>query len=1090
MNASNASSTTPSASAQRYRILERIGAGGMGVVYRAFDRLNQQEVALKSLHVSTDKLVFNSQAGGANYAVALANEFRTLSSLRHPNIISVLDYGFDEAQRPYFIMPLLRDYVPFNERTHDASQRQKMRHLHDLLHALAYLHRHGIVHRDLKPANILIGKDGDLKVLDFGLAVRDSGSGVVGTLAYMAPEVLRQGDATPASDLYAVGVIAYEMFTGHNPFANPNITEMMVAIMETYPDVDEIDADSDVQAVIARLLHKEPRERYQDALQASHDMSIERDESRQDATESYLTAARFVGRSEELAQLEAQVDAIVKTPPQGSAWLIGGESGVGKSRLLEEMRNRALVAGVHVTQGQGVTDGGLPYQLWRDVVRSLVLLQQPDDNLASILKSIIPDIETLLERPIPDALNMEGNAGQQRLTDAIVQLFQQNRRPIVVLLEDVHWAIRSLVPLKQLVQQCTDFPLLVLATYRNDERPDLPQELPLMQTMTLNRMTAQEIQDLTEAMLGQGDNPHLSDMLLRETEGNAFFLVEVVRALAEDAGSISRVGLLTLPESILTGGIQEVVARRLSRVPEHYQAILALAAVYGRRINSDLLQALLPNVDLQDFLFTATESAVLAVDADTWRFSHDKLREAVLAQLTKEEKAMLSRQIAQAMETLYADNIAPYAAVLVQHWRNAGDVEHESIHLITAADQAKRDASYKQALNFYERARSIEAHRYSDNPPVSEAETLRNMGLVYEEQGHFQKARDFYEDALLAYMQTDDTNGIIKAQNNVAEILIRVGEMEQGHDLFLRSEAMAQQLGDKQLLGFTYMGLGNWAGFSNHNEQSLAYREKCYALLSEAGEPLEVARALNNWANNLDMNGHYEEAIEKHHQALAIRQELQDRYGIATTYTNLAALYADMGDHDKSIMYAQQAIDISEQIGALIVEMFCRGTLADVAIKQENLHEARQHLERALYIARTQSGGRSLINYENRLGRLYQQMNNHPYALQHYFNALDQMRDKGLLADRIQTMWGIAESFLAMQMKASASRLVAFLHNQDIPDFMNHPSAKMVRNLWLSLYADLDPDLRQATETQAEYETWQTLIAYVDEVNPLPKKNK
>jgi hypothetical protein len=75
-------------------------------------------------------------------------------------------------------------------------------------------------------------------------------------------------------------------------------------------------------------------------------------------------------------------------------------------------------------------------------------------------------------------------------------------------------------------------------------------------------------------------------------------------------------------------------------------------------------------------------------------------------------------------------------------------------------------------------------------------------------------------------------------------------------------------------------------------------------------------------------------------------------------------------------------------------------------------------------------------------------------------------------------------------MKASASRLVAFLHNQDIPDFMNHPSAKMVRNLWLSLYADLDPDLRQATETQAEYETWQTLIAYVDEVNPLPKKNK
>ena len=249
----------------RYQLLEQLGEGGMGTVYRAFDRLSRQHVALKRV------LTFNSAdsdtgSGLTSTRFALAHEFQTLASLHHPHIISVLDYGFDADRNPYFTMTLLEKPRYFLDATRDKSTHEKVNLLIQMLQALAYTHRRGIIHRDLKPENTLVTTEDEVKVLDFGLALlrgarRDEDT-LSGTFAYMAPEVLTGGTISEAVDLYAVGMMAYEVFAGVHPFNRENIGLLIQDIISKPIDTTHLGINPDLALIIHRLMLKKPDERY------------------------------------------------------------------------------------------------------------------------------------------------------------------------------------------------------------------------------------------------------------------------------------------------------------------------------------------------------------------------------------------------------------------------------------------------------------------------------------------------------------------------------------------------------------------------------------------------------------------------------------------------------------------------------------------------------------------------------------------------------------------------------------------------------------------------------------------------------------
>jgi serine/threonine protein kinase/tetratricopeptide (TPR) repeat protein len=684
----------------------------MGIVYRAFDYLLGREVALKRL-LSTDTVTASdgSTVGPhtTDVRATLAQEFKLLASLRHPNIISVLDFGFDAQGLPYISMELAENARNFIEYGTDQLHHVQVNMIAQLLQALVYLHRRGVLHRDLKPSNILVPQ-GLVKVLDFGLSTQKEeikpSQTIAGTIAYMAPELLSGNPPSEASDLYAVGLMSYELFAGQHPFNMTNVSTLIFDILKTVPNIDQLTITPQLQQMIARLLSKNPADRYTSAYEVSQELRLSSAALISQPllnSDSFLQAAQFVGRTAELNQLQKHLDAVLER--QGNLCLIGGVSGVGKSRLVEELRMRALIKGVVVVSGQSSSESNIPYQVWRDVLRWLLLLVDVSPMEASILKPLVADIETLLQTPVEDAPAIDARGVPERLFGVISGMVSRLDRPMMIVLEDLQWAgSESLNLLARLLPLLATTPLLLVGTYREDEAQQLPAQFNGATLIKLKSLSPKEISQLSQSMLGEvGAKAEVLDVLQRESEGNVFFLVEVVRALAEEAGELDAVGLSTLPSTVFAGGIQKIVSSRLNRVPAEYKPLVTLAAVSGRGLSLDLLKHLLPQLDVDQAIMTCAEMALFEVFDNQWRFSHDKLREGAVALLTDGERRTAHQQVAQGLATLYP-NTPDQAPRLAYHWGQAGDAAQAATYSAIAAEHLLQNGAYQEATAHAESA--------------------------------------------------------------------------------------------------------------------------------------------------------------------------------------------------------------------------------------------------------------------------------------------------------------------------------------------------------------------------------------------------
>ncbi len=241
----------------RYEIRHELGRGGMGVVYLARDTRLGRDVAIKVLRTTSKE-----------EAARLEQEAQVSATLNHPSIVTIYDFeaGFDG----YFIAMELVRGEPLDKLNKTAPERirsQLRPLLVKLASALSYAHNHHVIHRDLKPANILLTDDGNIKILDFGIAARlDSEKGVstavCGTPFYMAPEQIRGEAPTPASDIYSLGATAYHLATGRPPFASGNVIEAHLEQTPADPRDFAPHLPLDIASSILRCLEKNPRDRF------------------------------------------------------------------------------------------------------------------------------------------------------------------------------------------------------------------------------------------------------------------------------------------------------------------------------------------------------------------------------------------------------------------------------------------------------------------------------------------------------------------------------------------------------------------------------------------------------------------------------------------------------------------------------------------------------------------------------------------------------------------------------------------------------------------------------------------------------------
>ena len=784
-----------------YELTAFLGAGGMGDVYKAQDRNLERPVALKLLPA---ELTHDPERLRRFRA-----EARAVSSLNHPHILVVHDFG-DFHGRPFIVTEFVEGQT-LRERINAApvALKDAVGVTTQIASALAAAHTRGIVHRDIKPENVMLRPDGYVKVLDFGLASQPpsknaredadtrpaSEPGVlVGTLRYMSPEQSRGLPVGAPSDIFSLGLVFFEMITGRHPFHADSSIGVLHGIQSDTPARAE--AGREIDDLIQQMLQKDAGGRptavdvaarltgvdtHTRAMAYISQHVRERPAGQEgspvaasDSATSWRTP--FVGRDGERASLRENLEHAYAG--QGTLILIGGEPGVGKTRLVAEIladarRRDALTLAGHCYETAGTPPFVAFVELVERMARTMPL---------TVFRDVLGDAAPEIARPVPELRRMfpdivpplELPPEQQRryLFNCVAAFLERccRLKPLVLLLDDVHWADEpTLLLLQHLAQRLPQLPMLVLGTYRDVELDaDRPFALTL-ETLTrqrlahrlaLKRLPHEGVEAMLRALGGMTPPPTLVSAVYQETEGNPFFLEEVFHHLKDEGKLFDSHGgwraNLRIDELDVPEGVRLVIGRRLKRLQETTQQVLTRAALVGRSFDLALLAAVTEERD--ETLLPALEEAeaahVIRLESGRnlrWRFAHELIRQTLVSKLALPRRQRLHLQIAEAMERLYAASAKQHAGDLAHHFYQAGagtDPAQTIRYLGLAADQALNASAFEDALQYLEQALGISAEGDQGRTAdlyEKQAAALRSLGRAESATGAWDAALGIHE---------------------------------------------------------------------------------------------------------------------------------------------------------------------------------------------------------------------------------------------------------------------------------------------------------------------------------------------------------
>jgi predicted ATPase len=787
----------------RYLVRRPLGQGGQKRIYLARDDRLDRDVVIALL--KTETLSPDSVPRLIREAQAMAR----LGS--HPNIVTVYDIG-DQDGRPFIVSQYVEggsvtDLIKAADK-HRLPFDQVIRIATHICQALTHCHSQGIIHRDLKPGNVWLSQDGTAKLGDFGLAVSADFSRItlegalVGTVVYMPPELMLGHQAEPRSDLYSLGIMLYELVTGRPPFMG----DQFVAIISQHinsppvaPSWHNPDVPKALEALILRLLAKSPVERPSSAaevlktlasIDSSTSASTERAPQQDAKSLSRLAGGVFIGREQETKELRVALNDTLAG--KGRLFMLVGEPGSGKTRMAEQLATYANLCNAQVLMGGCYEGEGAPaFWPWLQIIRCFA--QDLDaESLASMMGPGAADIAQVVSEirerlpALPPPPSLEPEQSRFRLFDSVTTFLKNASRvrPLVIILDDLHWADKpSLLLLQFLARELKDTRILVIGTYRDIE---LGRQHPLSQTLgelsrqglsariLLRGLTEQDVTRFIEMTAGIKPNEKLVKTVFLQTEGNPFFLNEIVRLLVVE-GQLERPQVTTASGVRIPEGVREVIGRRLDQLSEGCNRILTTASVIGREFSLDALEPLceVSGDQLLELLDEAMAARVINEVPQLvgqYIFVHALIRDTLYEEVSTARRVRFHRRIGEVLEKLYANSLDSHLSELAHHYFQAtpsGDSSKAIDYAIRAAKRANSLLAYEEAAIHYEHARTIiELQDEVDEGEVCEMSI--ELGEAHKKAGNNAKARE-------SFLQAAELARKRKSPEQLARVALLVG---------------------------------------------------------------------------------------------------------------------------------------------------------------------------------------------------------------------------------------------------------------------------------------------------------------------------
>ncbi len=923
-----------------YEILEQLGAGGMGEVYRAKDTSLDREVAIKTLSVE--------RLAQPDALARFEKEARSASALNHPNIVTIYELGQVNSTR-YIAMELvdgetLRQSlasgpIPFRKSVALAAQ---------IADALAKAHEIGVVHRDLKPENLMVSVDGTAKVLDFGLAklrkldhaqnsdatttVTEHGT-LMGTVGYMSPEQATGNEVDFRSDQFSFGSVLYEMVTGLPAFRKKTYAETTAAILRDEPErlgARMLQAPAPFIWIVERCLAKDAKDRYASTRDLARDLAAVRDRladaparpSEPRPNNLPLQRTAFIGREHEEAALRKLLDC-----EDARLVTLTGPGGIGKTRLALQVADAIasqFPGGVCFVPLSSVSDPGL---IASPIAQAFGLRETGNQSPQESLKEYVSGLDQ------PTLLLLDNFEHLVAAAPVVAQLLMTGPKLKVV--------VTSQAPLHVYGEQ--EFPVPPLAL------PD-PKSLPPLEVLSglpAIELFVERARAVKHEFALTRENAPVVAAICARLDGLPL-AIELAAARIKLLSPSAMLARLEGRLNLLTGGARDLPSRQQTlrgTVDWSYGLLNAAEQTLFRRLSVfaggctlEAVEAVCDTkgdlgLDILDGMASMVDKSlaqqVEQADTETRFRMLSTLREYARERLGESDDESATRRAHAAYYLVLAEEGAEDIAARPE-WLDRFEVDHDNFraaldYLIKTGDADWGLRLGTALFRFWETreyltegrdtiARVLELERSAARPKLR-ARLLFAGAVLAGEQGDYGSAQQMFENSLENCLELNDKRGVAVALNALAVITRDRGEIAAASALFERCVAIWKDLGDPADFARALSNLASVMKLQGDYERASSLYEECLTIFRQVGDVAGAAWTLNYQGDVAREKADFVAARSFCEQSLSEFRRLRDSWGIASTLSDLASLSCDQGNNSEARRLHGESIKVFQELG-------------------------------------------------------------------------------------------------------------------------------------------------------------------------------
>jgi tetratricopeptide (TPR) repeat protein len=759
----------------------------------------------------------------------------------------------------------------------------------------------------------------------------------------------------------------------------------------------------------------------------------------------------MVGRGEELHQLLSYAEPLFEEQNAGIVYVYG-EAGIGKSRLMYELKN--ILLGQHLVEWHTCQADQILKKPFNPFIyflknyfeqspesTSLTNIQNFERRYHSLLDELnrITRVETVTVRrelirtksvlaaliglhyqdSIWDLLDAKGR--YQNTLSAIINLIVAESliHPIILELEDGHWLDdNSRELMNELAKQMSQYPILLLITsrYRDDGTkplivsPQLVKRLGVeVLEINLDTLSREAVWDFTVRHLEGVPHDTFFEQLLRMSNSNPFYLQQILEYFTESGLLQENEGEWTVKdddEIKMSTSINAILTARIDRLSTLVKETVKAAAVIGREFEVPILNEVMKTQDefvsrngnasklLKEQIKHAEKGQIWhAMNELRYIFKHSLLREAVYDMQLRARLEQLHLNIAEAIERLYADKLEERFVDLAFHYEQAGVFDKTCEYLRKAADYARSNYQNQQALDYYER---LLKKLGSDHDNADEIRTLLKKGKVLELIGNWEAGQEAFEKALKLSKKSRDVLLLGQANNSLGHLLLLKGDYPKASKYFHTAAGLFESIENEPGKAKVYGNLGKLYFRQGEYDKARASFERSLEISSRSNIELSSsAQVAANLGLTFMNKGDYDAGIRAQQAQLVICESRNDKQGMASLYTNMGIVYFEKGDYDAALESYQKGLELSEELGNKLLTAIAIGCIGDVYQRKGDYKLAMTNFQRDLELCEELGDKQGIAIAMGLIGELYSVEGLFELAIEHLLKTLEISEELG-----------------------------------------------------------------------------------------------